>query len=294
MTIQASVGVGGANKPGDVSQVQKLLRQHARWLEGLTVEVNGIADAVTCKAIGTFQRNAAAMLDPDSLVSPQGFTLRCLNRPEIPPPGHRVFAQSRVDRSGGGLTMADYAHAAAALACEVAAIQAVAQVETRSSAWAGDGLPAILFERHYFSRLTNHVFDGSHPDLSNPTPGGYGASSAQWSRLRRAAMLNESAALQSASWGAFQIMGANCAECGFGSVAAFIDAMAASEQRQLDAFVAFVKHDAHKLKAVQGRDWETFARLYNGPNYADNDYDTKLADAYAVFKAALARKQPVS
>jgi N-acetylmuramidase len=114
----------------------------------------------------------------------------------------------------------------------------------------------------------------------------------QWSRLRRAAMLDESAALQSASWGAFQIMGANHAECGFDSVAAFVDAMASSEQRQLDAFVAFVKHDAHKLKAVQDRDWPTFARLYNGPNYADNDYVAKLRAAYAAFSAAPARKQP--
>jgi N-acetylmuramidase len=292
VTIEASVGVGGANRPGDVSQVQRLLQRHARWLEGLAVEVNGHADTVTGAAIGAFQRNAAAVLNPDGLVSPNGFTLRWLNQALIPPPCHRVFALGRIDHTDGGLTAADFAHAAAALACEVATIQAVAQIETARSAWDDSGLPTVLFERHYFSRLTKHAFDQSHPDLSSPTRGGYGVSSMQWSRLRRAAMLDESAALQSASWGAFQIMGANHADCGFDSVAAFVDAMASSEQRQLDAFVAFVRHDAHKLKAVQGRDWPTFAGLYNGPNYADNDYDTRLADAYAVFKAASARKQP--
>jgi hypothetical protein len=292
VTIEASVGAGGANRPGDVSQVQMLLQRHARWIEGLTVTVDGHADPVTCQAIGAFQRNAAALLNPDRLVSPSGFTLRWLNRALIPPLRHRVFIQACLAHPGGGLAAADYARAAVSLKCEAAAVQAVAETETRRSAWDDDGQPSILFERHYFSRLSKRQFDRSHPDISNPTAGGYGAASTQLSRLRRAAMLDEAAALQSASWGAFQIMGENYAECEFDSVAAFVDAMMISETQQLDAFMAFVKHDPRKLTAVQQRDWATFARLYNGPDYADSDYDTRLADAYAKLSAASARKQP--
>jgi len=39
--------------------------------------------------------------------------------------------------------------------------------------------------------------------------------------------------------------------------------------------------DSRLLEALQGRDWPTVARLYNGPRYAENHYDTRLADAYA-------------
>jgi hypothetical protein len=210
VTIKAGVGIGGANRPGDVSQIQMLLQRHARWLEGATVAVNGQADPVTCQAIAAFQRNAAALLHPDGLVSPRGFTLRRLNLTAIPPLRHPVFTPAGTGRAGGGLTAADYARAAASLACEAAAVQAVAETETRRAAWDDDGRPTILFERHCFSRLTRRQFDASHPDISNPVPGGYGPSSTQWPRLRRAAMLDETAALQSASWGAFQIMGATC------------------------------------------------------------------------------------
>jgi N-acetylmuramidase len=291
VTIEASVGIGGANRPGDVSQIQMLLQRHVRWLEGATVKINGHADPLTCQAIGTFQRNAAALLKPDSLVSPNGFTLRWLNRPVISPLRHQVFVLTCIDHAVG-LTAVDYARAAANVKCEAAVVQAVAETETRRAAWVDDGRPTILFERHYFSRLSRHQFDRSHPDISNPTPGGYGLSSGQWSRLRRAAMLDETAALQAASWGAFQIMGENYNECGFASVDAFVDAMVAGEQQQLDAFIAYVKHDLRRVKAMQQRDWATFAQLYNGPDYADNDYDSKMAEAYAKLSAAASRKQP--
>lgn len=288
VTIKAGVGVGGANRPGDVRQVQMLLQRHAYWLEGTAVAVNGQADPVTCRAIGAFQRNAAALLDPDSLVSPHGFTLLWLNRAAIPPLRSPVFAPARIDRAGGGLVAADYARAAASLGSDAAVVQAVAETETCRAAWDDDGRPTILFERHDFSRLTRRQFDASHPDISNPVPGGYGLYAAQWPRLRRAAMLDETAALQSASWGAFQIMGENYGACGFASVDGFVEAMAASEQQQLDAFVAFVQRDPRTLTALRRRAWAAFARLYNGPDYADNDYDGKLAEAYRKFNAATA------
>ncbi len=35
--------------------------------------------------------------------------------------------------------------------------------------------------------------------------------------------------------------------------------------------------------ALQAMDWAGYARIYNGPSYSANDYDTKLAAAYARF-----------
>jgi len=281
-TISGSVGVGGVNQTQDVTLVQTLLQRHKIWIDPLPMPaVTGAFDAATGQAIQAFQLNAAALLNPDSVVSPNGFTLQRLDQAVITGPNHRIFSLTSIDRSGGDLTTADFADAAKTLQCQPAAIEAVAQTETMRAAWDSDARPTILFERHYFSRLSGRLFDRTHPDISNPTAGGYGLFSAQYPKLRRAAMLDESAALQSASWGSFQIMGANYVAAGFKTVDEFVDAMLTGTRAHLDAFVSFIASDKQKSKALQTLDWPTFARLYNGPDYKKNDYDTKMAGAYA-------------
>ena len=52
------------------------------------------------------------------------------------------------------LTPADYERAAAALGCEVAAIRAVAAMESSGDGFLPDGRPTILFDAHVFNRLT--------------------------------------------------------------------------------------------------------------------------------------------
>ena len=37
------------------------------------------------------------------------------------------------------------------------------------------------------------------------------------------------------------------------------------------------------LPALQNRNWADFAKRYNGPAYAQNKYDEKLAKAYAKY-----------
>ena len=37
------------------------------------------------------------------------------------------------------------------------------------------------------------------------------------------------------------------------------------------------------LPALQNKNWAEFARRYNGPAYAQNRYDEKLAEAYRLF-----------
>lgn len=175
----------------------------------------------------------------------------------------------------------DFARAAAALGVPVAAVKAVTEVEARSSGFGATGEPVILFERHVFSRRTNGRFDRTHPDVSNPAPGGYGSYSDQHRRLQRAAGLDREAALESASWGLFQIMGFNHEAAGHETLQGFINAMYAGEGPQLDAFVAFVKSNPRMLAALKALNWAEFARLYNGPAYRKNKYDTKLAEAYA-------------
>lgn len=192
-----------------------------------------------------------------------------------------------------GIAENDYAAAAKTLGVEVAVIKAVAEVETSGSAFDDLGRPRILFERHYFHRFTSGRYAAQHARISAKTAGGYGKFSAQYGKLEEAYALDPDAALRSASWGRFQIMGDNFRAAGFASVQDFVKAMTRSEAEHLKAFVSFVASDAAMTAALRKKDWAAFARAYNGPGYAANDYDTKLKDAYDRLAAPAAPALPL-
>ncbi len=166
------------------------------------------------------------------------------------------------------------------LGVKAAELWAVLNVETGGCGFLPDRRPVILFERHVFSRETNHAFDAAHPDISNPQAGGYGAGgAAQYERLQRALALGRSAALRSASWGIGQLMGFNAQIAGHADVEAMVTAMTVSETQQLLGMAGEIIHN-NLDRPLRGHDWTTFARGYNGPAYAKNSYDTRLAAAY--------------
>lgn len=185
------------------------------------------------------------------------------------------------------LSEADYKRAADTLGCEVAAIKAVDRVEAAGSGFLVNGQPKILFEAHIFGRLTGSEFHRSHPHLSSPTwdKSLYQGGAREHARLEEAVSLDRTAALMSASWGRFQILGSNWRECGFPNLQAFVNAMYESEAAHLDAFVAFVKKRG-LADELQRKDWAGFARGYNGPGYKNNRYDQKLEQAYGIAKRA--------
>lgn len=287
--ITGSVGASGTNKLQDVTLVQTLLARHRAWLKGAGVPVpNGQFDETTRRAILAFQAEAAALVPPfqNGVVAPGSFTLTRLEMPQIAGPVHRYFSGLCWYYNDPEFTDKTYKAAAAVLQCDPAAIKAVAENETRrSNPWDPlEGRPLILFERHVFGRLTRHRFDKDHPDIASgqPTPAGrYGPSDKQPRRLWRAAMLDEPAALKSASWGTFQILGENHGVAGYATVEAFVDGMMHSRQAHLDAFVMFIRSNPAALRAIRGHDWKTLARIYNGPNYHAQDYDGRLSRAYA-------------
>lgn len=181
------------------------------------------------------------------------------------------------------LTNADFCRAAKRLKCEVAAIKAVAQVESAGSGFYSDGFPVILFERHLFRGFTQGRYSAQYPELSGKA-GNYGAGGAnQRRKFNLAFALNPDAAMKACSWGKFQILGSNHKVCGYATVGDFVDAMKESEGKQLDAFVSFVignRLDGH----LRNLNWAAFASGYNGKGYRKNAYDTKMANAYARFK----------
>ena len=185
------------------------------------------------------------------------------------------------------LQQSDFAEAAQRLGCRVEAVMAVCTVEAPAGGFDSKGEPRILFEGHVFHRLTGGQFDSIAPAVSYPTwtrkhyatGNGDQRNVGEHARLQRAVGLSRSAALMSASWGRFQILGENYGVCGFDTLQSFINAMYESERQHLLAFVEYVR--VFKLdKHLKSLDWAAFARRYNGPAYAQNSYDTKLAKAY--------------
>jgi hypothetical protein len=179
----------------------------------------------------------------------------------------------------GTISDAAFAHAAWMLRCDVPAIKAVAIKETgRWGAWMPDGAPVILYEPHRFHALTGGKFDRAHPTLSYPKWGArpYGMNSEQHIKLAAAAKLDRDAALKSASWGLFQIMGSNYRRAGHASLQSFIDAAYRDVDEHLRMFVHFIASDptGELPVALRTHDWRKFKIRYNGSG--ENGYEVEL------------------
>jgi len=179
--------------------------------------------------------------------------------------------------------------AAVLLGVEVAAIKAVAEVEAPNGGFNPEGFPITLFEGHWFYRLTKGKFSNSHPSLcySKWTRRFYGKGwKEEGARLQIAVGLDREAALMSASWGKFQIMGFNHGLCGFPHVQEFVNEMCKDEDSQLRLFCEYVKNSGLS-KFLRNHNWDNFARLYNGPEYRKNMYAEKLQIAYEKYKLSM-------
>lgn len=174
---------------------------------------------------------------------------------------------------------ADIIAFASAIGCTPKQLNAIAKVESAGGGFTKSGLPKILFERHYFHRLTEGKF--SPASFSNPKYGGYAEDS--WEKLCFAACKDPHAAFSSASWGKFQIMGAHWNALDYRSPIAMAYTMTRSEADHYEALVRFIRanglEDEARRLSTDPADCAPFARKYNGPAYARNRYDRKLAEA---------------
>lgn len=155
-------------------------------------------------------------------------------------------------------------------------ILAVANVESR-----GD-LNAFLYEPHVFSRLTMHRFDEGYPEISYPV----------WDRNRypktklarqiqfdKACQIEPLKAFESASWGLFQIMGFNYMYCGYVSALVMSTDLRAGIPQNVTALGKIIR-TMRLVETLKAKEWDKFARVYNGPGYKLNHYHLKLANAF--------------
>ena len=186
------------------------------------------------------------------------------------------------------LTARDFDAAAARLGVEAPILRAVHEVETAGgSGFLEPGKPVILFEGHIFWRqleargippapLAAGNEEILHPRWSREH---YRGGAREYARLARALRIHEEAALCSASWGMFQLMGFNYEACGYESIGDFVLGMCRSPGEQLEAFVSFLRTRGLE-RYLQCHDWAGFARRYNGPGYARNGYEERLRREY--------------
>jgi hypothetical protein len=94
--------------------------------------------------------------------------------------------------------------------------------------------------------------------------------------------LDRAAALESTSWGLFQIMGFNYAAVNLRSADELVTVMYKSEGEQLKLFGEFLKKRS-LVDFLKNEDWAGFALHYNGKGYLEKGYDKHLERAYNSF-----------
>ena len=169
-------------------------------------------------------------------------------------------------------------------------ITAVAKVESNGNGWFNDGLPKILYERHYFYRFTKKVYNWLNLGyLSHSSAGGYtndadkNGINDSWDKLAAAVCIDPDAAIKSVSIGSFQVMGAWFRECGYDQPIDMLWDARNSEYAHYRMLAGFIRANnlVSKFLAIS-KDPKTcipFVRAYNGPNWQKNDYANKLARA---------------
>lgn len=164
-------------------------------------------------------------------------------------------------------------------------IHAVMDVEAAGGAFDRFGRPKMLFEPHIFWRelgAGRKRDQAANLGLARPSwKRDYPSDS--YPRLKQAMVIDQTAALRSASWSLGQTMGFNHELCGFATVDAMVLAVMDDAASGLEAMINFIKNTGLDDE-LRREDWRGFAKGYNGAGYAANRYHLKLATAFAKWR----------
>ena len=245
---------------------------------GYLSAIDGKLDAVTRSAVKRFQAEHELVID--GVAGEKTWTKLFASHPELT----AAIAAKWLSRE-------DLERTSAALGLSLATVRAVYRVESCGSGFWGRR-PKILFEGHVFwkrLKLKGKLPSDSLPQYENVLyprwdRTKYLGGPAEYGRLASAQTVDSSAALESASWGLFQIMGYHADLLDYASVEEFVSEMAKNEGAQLEAFGRFVGRTRCEGKTLlhwlRERDWAKFAKGYNGPAFAANNYDVRLRSEY--------------
>ncbi|MEW5506185.1 MULTISPECIES: N-acetylmuramidase family protein [Pseudomonas] len=323
--ISGSVGTPGKarNDSDDVRSIQNLFNLITPKTTSPLL-VDGKCGPLLVQRIKDYQSSRLKVATPDGVIDPAGRTFNTLledARKAIPvtpandsagaaaaptPPSPPAPAPAPADTlqlvtkatCDGRVTLTDvdFQSAATALGSGISVniIKAFATVESGGRSGFGPAqMPVIAYEGHIFRKYTQQKYDKAYPLLSYAYREKAGpqwkannkTQAVAWQTLADAFKLNQEAALMSASYGMFQIMGFNFAACGYKSVFDFVSAMKLNAGQQLMAFVGFCRKNPTLFKAMKNKDFAGMAAQYNGADYGD--YDKRIQKAFE----ALERKK---
>lgn len=189
--------------------------------------------------------------------------------------------------------------------------KSIANTESLSEGFNPDGSVKLLFERHKFynyirPRLAANPLELEHieahyqltlknadeavdlihkrnPEICNPKSGGYRVGYAEIERFKTAFSINPNAASDSASFGLYQIMGFNAKHCGYATGYEMMLDFMDCEYKHLLAFAKFLEANSAIYTYLKNNKYDSIAKLYNGPRYADNNYHVKIKKALNSF-----------
>ncbi len=159
-----------------------------------------------------------------------------------------------------------------------AALESIARVESGGFGWFRDGRCKMLPEPHIFLRQLKKYAPSLRQEairrgLATTTTFKKTRAAGHYRRMKGAdpryrllakwRKLHEEAALASASWGTYQIMGFNAKTCGWDKPSQMVQAFFTGEREQLKAFVNFLLKNRLK-KAIQELNFARVEKVYNG------------------------------
>lgn len=171
----------------------------------------------------------------------------------------------------------------------LAHVAAITEVESNGKVFGPDGRPMVLFEPHkFYLKLSGAARDEAVKlKLASKSWNKrlYPKTQAdRWKQIEGAAALCDrhgfwnGFAYESASYGVGQVLGEHWDDLAFESFQAFLEMMMSGASGQIDIMLRFVVKNGLDDELRAGR-WAAFARGYNGPKFAANKYDTKMAAA---------------
>lgn len=264
----------GDNGP-KVKEIQTALGKRL----GVSISSDGIFGRQTEQYVMRFQRENGLLVD--GIVGDRTAALLGITKQE-----------SRIEKYH--LSEDAFARAASMLMVPEAAIKAVAEVESSGYGFTKSGNPVVRLERHHvYKYLTDMDLTYLRDLLVTHDNGlcdktmdrrGAKARGGLFNQFNRMMKTNKMAAIYATSFGRFQIMGFNYQACGYVDMLSFHKDITESENKQLLIFCQFIKRNSQLHDALRELDWKTFARIYNGPKYAMNQYDVRMAKAYAKYQ----------
>lgn len=201
------------------------------------------------------------------------------------------------------LTKQDKQNLANEFKLKLASVEAVVAVESGGKGFNDDGKIIIQFEPHHFwkhdpegykkyqalvlrknkgQKLTplEFTFHENYSDiLKNKVEGQKG----EWFAFNKAFAINKYAAMMATSVGMMQVMGFNHKVVGFKTVDELWDYAKVNEYNQVRLGLLFIKSNKKMYEALLKNDFAVFASYYNGKNYKQFNYDTRLKAAYDKF-----------